>query len=271
MARKLNIPVYFAVPASARAALPKDIKTADRLIDFKHPDAAGSNVGLRLVVAKRAGLARRLAQSGLVQTGDLLLSFRAEWGGAGAYPNVQMGISHMGLAYVKDGIVAQHRQPLDESPCAGRGDLTSEHYRTLNLIHIIRPRNLTDVQRANLRGVGDPSQRQRQARVSRADQLQRATTTLPNSNRASRSTSSSAWRRSRSATTRRARSICSAPSSRGPCWRSETAIRRRRAMRSRGAACRPACGRRCAPCGRPGHTSRARAATPIPVSPTARC
>ena len=77
MARKLNIPVFFAVPARARAALPKSINTTDRLIEFKHPDANGTDVGLRLVVAKRAGLAKRLGKSGLVQTGDLLLTFRS--------------------------------------------------------------------------------------------------------------------------------------------------------------------------------------------------
>src|SRR5437762_11787732 len=104
MARNLKIPVYFAVPAGARAALPKNIDTPDRLIDFQHPDAiaAKADVGLRLVVAKRAGLAQRLGKSGLVQTGDLLLTFRSEWGGAGAYPNIQMGISHTGIAYIKD-------------------------------------------------------------------------------------------------------------------------------------------------------------------------
>lgn len=154
IAKKLDIPVFFALPASARAELPKDIKTTDQLIDFKHPDAAGANgdVGLRLVVAKRSGLAKRLAQSGLVQTGDLLLSFRTEWGGAGAYPNVQLGISHTGLAYVKDGVVHNIDNPLNEE-YLGRGmraDLTSEHYRTLDFIHIIRPRNLSDQQRANI-------------------------------------------------------------------------------------------------------------------------
>ena len=152
MANKLKIPVYFAVPASARAPLPKDIKTTDRLIDFKHPDAisAQGDVGLRLVVAKRSGLAKRLGQSGLVQTGDILLTFRTEWGGAGAYPNIQMGISHTGIAYVgSDGVVRNLDNPLD-GEYVGRGDLTSEHYRTLNYLHIIRPRNLTDQQRANL-------------------------------------------------------------------------------------------------------------------------
>lgn len=152
MAKKLKIPVYFAVPASARATLPKDIKTTDKLIDFKHPDAlkAQGDVGLRLVVAKRAGLAKRLGQSGLVQTGDIMLTFRTEWGGAGAYPNIQMGISHTGFAYVgKDGTLHNIDNPLSDE-YVGRADLTSEHYRTLNFLHIIRPRNLTDAQKANL-------------------------------------------------------------------------------------------------------------------------
>ena len=112
MAKRLNMPVYFAVPASARASLPKTFKTTDKLIDFKHPDAKGNaaDVGLRLIVAKRAGFGRRMAQSGLIQTGDILLTFRPEWGGGGTYPNIQMGVSHTGIAYVKDGVI-HHEQP----------------------------------------------------------------------------------------------------------------------------------------------------------------
>ena len=154
MAKKLDIPVFFAVPASARVDLPDDIKTTFKLIDFKHPDAksASGDVGLRLVVASRSNLAKRLADSGLVQTGDLLLSFRTEWGGAGPYPNVQMGISHTGLAYVKNGKVHNLDNPLNEEYLGPgmRGDLTSVHYRTLDYMHVIRPRDLTEQQRANL-------------------------------------------------------------------------------------------------------------------------
>ncbi len=154
MARRLAIPVYFALPESARAELPRTIDTSDRLIDFRHPDSLKSNarVGLRLIVAKRDGLARRLATSGLVQTGDILLTFRPEWGGVGAYPNVQMGISHTGVAYIKDGTVHNIDNPLDDE-FIGEGRLTelnSEFYRSINLVHVIRPRNLTDDQRANI-------------------------------------------------------------------------------------------------------------------------
>jgi hypothetical protein len=154
MARRLNIPVYFAVPSSARGALPKNIDTSDRLVDFKHPDGqkAQGDVGLRLVVAKRAGLAARLGKSGLMQTGDVLLTFRSEWGGAGAYPNVQMGISHTGVAYIKDGVLHNLDNPLTEEYLGpgNRGELNGEHYRTLQFIHVIRPRNLTDAERANI-------------------------------------------------------------------------------------------------------------------------
>jgi hypothetical protein len=154
VAERLAIPVYFAVPDSARARLPRRIDTTDRLIDFRHPDAlrTGARIGLRLVIAKRDGLARRLARSGLVQTGDILLAFRPEWGRVGAYPNVQMGISHTGLAYVKDGTVHNIDNPLDEE-FIGEGKVTeldSEYYRSINLIHVVRPRNLTERQRANL-------------------------------------------------------------------------------------------------------------------------
>jgi len=152
LAKKLKIPVYFTVPKSAWAPLPNDIKTTDKLIEFRHPDGlkAKGDVGLRLVVAKRSGLSARLGKSGLLQTGDIMLTFRSEWGGAGAYPNIQMGISHTGFAYIdKSGNLRNLDNPMD-GEYVGLGNLTSEHYRTLNFLHIIRPRNLTDAQRANL-------------------------------------------------------------------------------------------------------------------------
>jgi hypothetical protein len=151
LAKKLKIPVYFAVPKSTWAKLP-DIKTTDKLVEFKHPDGmkAKGDVGLRLVVAKRSGLSARLGKSGLLQTGDIMLTFRSEWGGAGAYPNIQMGISHTGFGYIdKNGNLRNLDNPMD-GEYVGPGNLTSEHYRTLNFLHIIRPRNLTDQQKANL-------------------------------------------------------------------------------------------------------------------------
>jgi len=153
VAKRLKIPVYFAVPASARAPL-GSIDTPDRLLDYKHPDAtsASGDVGLRLVIGKRGGLAKRLGKSGLVQTGDIILSVRPEWGGAGAYPNIQMGISHSGVAYIKDGVLHNIDNPMDSEFLGPglRGELNGSHYNTVHLLHIIRPRNLTDAERANI-------------------------------------------------------------------------------------------------------------------------
>lgn len=155
IAKKLKIPVYFAVPESARAPLPANIDTPDRLIDFKHPDAKGAEggIGLRVVVTKRAGMAQRLGKSGLIQTGDILLTVRPEWGGAGPYPNVQMGISHTGLAYVKNGVVYNIDNPMDQEylgPGYRAQTLNSSHYNTLSVLHVIRPRYLTDAQKRNI-------------------------------------------------------------------------------------------------------------------------
>ena len=63
MDTKYKMPVFFMVPDTARAPLPADIKTTDKLVDFKHPDAKDAKAGLRLVVAKRAGMAKRLARA----------------------------------------------------------------------------------------------------------------------------------------------------------------------------------------------------------------
>jgi hypothetical protein len=61
-----------------------------------------------------------------------------------------MGISHTGLAYVKDGVAHQLDIPLNAEYLGGNyaGNFDSEHYRTLKFVHIIRPRGLTNAQRA---------------------------------------------------------------------------------------------------------------------------
>jgi hypothetical protein len=151
-ARRLGIPVYFAVPGTSRAALPKTFNTTDRLIDFRHPDAKSGDVGLRIIAARRAGMGRRLAQSGLLQTGDIVLTFRPEWGGAGAYPNIQMGVSHAGLVFVRDGVAHQLDNPMDATYLGPNfnGDFNNEHYRTLSYLHVVRPRSLTEAQRETI-------------------------------------------------------------------------------------------------------------------------
>jgi hypothetical protein len=149
IAKRLSIPVFFALPASARGPVPDKIPTTDILVDFKHPDAKGADVGLRIIETNRSGMSERLAKSGIFQTGDLILSFWPDWGGAGAYPNVQMGVSHVGIAYIKDGKLHNLDNPLNAEYNAP-SDLNSSNYRQVNYMHVVRPRGLTDAQRANL-------------------------------------------------------------------------------------------------------------------------
>jgi hypothetical protein len=152
MARRLDIPVWFVVPKSAEAALPEKITTKDKLVAFKHPDGKGADAGLRLIVTKRSGMRGRLARSGLVQTGDIILSMRPEWGGANAYTNIQMGITHSGIAYVKNGEVHNLDNPMNSEFLGSglRGTLSGKHYDSIRMLHIIRPRGVSETQKRNL-------------------------------------------------------------------------------------------------------------------------
>ncbi|GFO63248.1 hypothetical protein M1B72_11045 [Geomonas paludis] len=149
---RLDIPVFYAFPESSYAPL-KEIKAPDtRVVDFKHPgsSAAQNKLGLRIFSHKPdASLSRDLAASGLIQTGDILLSFRPEWGSGGPYPNIQMGVSHAGVAYVSNGVVKNIDMPLSPQYL---GELSAEHYRETKALHVVRPRGLTDQQRNNIAG-----------------------------------------------------------------------------------------------------------------------
>ena len=148
--RQLDIPVFYALPESAFAPLPKELPTADLLIDFKHPasKAAPHPLGFRIYSHKQDGSrASSLAESGFIQTGDVILSFRPEWGGGGPYPNIQMGVSHAGVAVVNNGVLYNIDMPLTPEYM---GQLNSPHYQDTKVLHVIRPRGLTDRQKANL-------------------------------------------------------------------------------------------------------------------------
>lgn len=146
---KLEIPIFYAFPETSFAPL-KDLKAP--LINFKHPDSTHAPVklGLRIFPTPGGGdLSEALAKSGLIQTGDILLSFRPEWGGGGPYPNIQMGISHAGVVYISNGVVKNIDMPLNADYL---GQLNSHHYKETQALHVIRPRGLTEQQRSNIRG-----------------------------------------------------------------------------------------------------------------------
>jgi hypothetical protein len=104
---------------------------------------------MRASVKGKKQAAVDLARSGIVQTGDILLSFRPLWDKTLAYAHMQLGISHSAIAF----IVTDGTEPLVmtvESPISYSSPLNSpEHYADLDAIHIIRP-SLQDSQRRNL-------------------------------------------------------------------------------------------------------------------------
>jgi hypothetical protein len=63
-----------------------------------------------------------------------------------------MGVSHTGLAYVKGGVVYNIDNPMDQEYLGPgyRAQLNSSHYNTLSVLHVIRPRYLTDAQKKNI-------------------------------------------------------------------------------------------------------------------------
>lgn len=104
---------------------------------------------LRAEVKGKKQTAIDLAQSGLVQTGDILLSFRPLWDKTLAYAHMQLGVSHSATAFV----VSQGNEKFVitlESPISYSSPMNApEHYSDLDAIHIVRP-NLDDRQKRHL-------------------------------------------------------------------------------------------------------------------------
>ena len=150
-----NAPVYFTVPESAWLPLPKEfsVRSDDRLVEFRHPDGIDTPArpGLRIIATHRKGFGADMARSGLLQPGDLLLWYEPGWAGGGPYPNVQMGIDHAGMVFLKDGVIRNIDNPIANpnyySPNEFGGP-NHDHFKFL--LHVVRPRGLTDRQRTNI-------------------------------------------------------------------------------------------------------------------------
>jgi hypothetical protein len=140
-----DLPVFFTVPDSAMTKA--DETMTKRSVKFTHPDSKNfpNQLGLRLIPTKRAEIQTTL--SGLVQDGDIVLSFRPEWSYTGSYPHVQMGVSHAGIIYTNNGKIYNVDNPMDNEYV---GQLNSQHYQESNALHIIRPK-LTLTQKKNVK------------------------------------------------------------------------------------------------------------------------
>ncbi len=163
--RLIDVPFYFSVPKTA-SALPLN-RSAYPYPTIWNGSVQASDVGLRVIAIQqgttleskkqaRRDMAAKLAAAGVLQDGDLVLSFRPELAGTMAYPHIQMGVTHAGLVYTENGKAYNLDSPLDS---VYNGQFDSAHYagdgamdQGANALHIMRPRGMTESRRAQFRG-----------------------------------------------------------------------------------------------------------------------
>jgi hypothetical protein len=166
--RLIDAPFYFSVPRGA-------VTTTLNRPAYPYPtlwndSVESKEVGLRVIAIKqgigldarktaRREMAAKLARAGVLQDGDIVLTFRPELAGTMAYPHIQMGTTHAGLVYTEGGVAFNIDSPLDSEYV---GQFDTSHYAGnggtdagTDALHIIRPR-ITDARRVQLRRwVGD--------------------------------------------------------------------------------------------------------------------
>lgn len=162
---KLDIPTYFTFPEEVYHPLPTQFGQSSNqalspvlIYDYKETSThRKGGLGLRLITVKgsdsRLNNAQKLAESGLIQPGDVVLSFRPEWYGTLKYSHVQLGVSHAGLLYIEQSGNKKHLKNLDmplDDLHVGQGYLDSDHYIKAPFLHIVRPKGLTAVQKNNV-------------------------------------------------------------------------------------------------------------------------
>ncbi|RWQ31717.1 MAG: hypothetical protein EOS21_31810 [Mesorhizobium sp.] len=147
----LNVSPFMMPPRQTWAPL---ADSADPNAAVTEMNASSGDLGFRVIHLRKSVQGKKqaavdLAQSKLVQTGDILLSFRPLWDKTLAYAHMQLGVSHSAIAF----IVSEGSDELVmtlESPISYSSPLNSpEHYADLDAIHIVRP-ELEEAQKRNL-------------------------------------------------------------------------------------------------------------------------
>lgn len=166
--RVLDVPFYFGVPKSV-VTTPLNRKQYPYPTVW-NPSAEVSDVGLRMIVinqkgqepsqkkAARIDMAKKLARAGVLQDGDIALSFRPALAGTMAYPHIQMGTTHASLVYTQNGEAFNIDSPLDGeyvgqfSTLHFVGGISSSGSREAgtDALQIVRPRNMDAPRKASL-------------------------------------------------------------------------------------------------------------------------
>jgi hypothetical protein len=171
--RVLDVPFYFSVP---KAVIDTEIdRSSFTYGTYWNPSKESDALGLRVIAvpqrgtdpaskrAARQDMARQLAKAGVLQDGDVALTFRPELADTMAYPHIQMGTTHASLVYT-DGNKSQAfnvDSPLNPSEYNGSFDKThfiggtyasGERDEGTDALQILRPHGWDDARRAQLRG-----------------------------------------------------------------------------------------------------------------------
>lgn len=121
--RLLDVPFYFAVPKDVVTA-PLD-RNAYSYPTLWNPSNEVKESGLRVIAinqkgqdvglkkAARVQMAKELAKAGVLQDGDIALTFRPALANTMAYPHIQMGVTHASLVYTQNGEAFNIDSPLD--------------------------------------------------------------------------------------------------------------------------------------------------------------
>lgn len=147
----LNVSSFMMTPKATWADV-QDVTgvNVDTTETFAEDGSLGFRVfHLRSSVRGKKQAALDLAAAGIIESGDILLSFRPLWDRTLAYAHMQLGISHSSIAFVvREG--DQRFVMTLESPISYSSPLNyPEHYADLDAIHVVRP-TLEHDQKTNL-------------------------------------------------------------------------------------------------------------------------
>ena len=164
----LDVPFYFSVPKTA-------ITTEVDRRAYSYPTVWNTSTevkesGLRLIAIRQQGtgpaakkaarvdMAKQLAKAGVLQDGDIALTFRPELQGTLAYPHIQMGSTHASLVYTKNGEAFNVDSPLDGEYVgqfntlhfAGGTSASGTTDMGTDALHIVRPAGFDAARRTQL-------------------------------------------------------------------------------------------------------------------------
>lgn len=167
----LDVPFYFGVPKTAI-----DVELNRQGYAYPtiwNPSKQSKDVGLRVLAVKQNGtdpeskraarddMSRQLARSGVLQDGDVALTFRPELQDTMAYPHIQMGATHASLVYTDGGSRAfnvdspldgEYVGSFDTKHFVGGTYASGERDEGTDGLHILRPHGWDDARRGRLRG-----------------------------------------------------------------------------------------------------------------------